>query len=236
MAIRGILFDKDGTLLDFEATWAPLYRRLSLDLADGDQERAQALLVAGGLDPASGRMQAGSVLGAGTTFDIVRLWFPELRDAEFRAMADRIDAAFHAHGATASVAVPRLVEILQGLSRQGYVLGVATNDATAAARVAIRGVGAEALLPHVFGYDAVARPKPAADSVHAFAEAIDAAPEEIAVVGDNRHDLEMARNAGAGAAIGVLTGNSSAADLAPVADVVLPSIADLLEWLAQNKK
>ena len=32
---RGILFDKDGTLLDFEATWAPLFRALTLELADG---------------------------------------------------------------------------------------------------------------------------------------------------------------------------------------------------------
>ena len=28
---RGILFDKDGTLLDFEATWAPLFRGLASD-------------------------------------------------------------------------------------------------------------------------------------------------------------------------------------------------------------
>ena len=47
------------------------------------------------------------------------------------------------------------------------------------------------------------------------------------MIGDNPHDLEMARSAGAGAAIGVLTGNSSRQELAPLADAVLDSMCDL---------
>jgi phosphoglycolate phosphatase len=228
---RGILFDKDGTLLDFEATWAPIFRSLALELADGDPAVAHELLLAGGLDPLSGRMQAGSVLGAGTTHDIVRVWYPSLSGAPFQAMAERIDARFHAHGADGSVAVPELIATLATLTRAGYALGVATNDGTEAARMALSGVGALAYLPHIFGYDSVARPKPAGDIVHAFAAAIGASPPEVAVVGDNLHDLDMARAAGAGAAIGVLTGNSSREDLAPHADAVLASIRDLPVWL-----
>jgi phosphoglycolate phosphatase len=41
----------------------------------------------------------------------------------------------------------------------------------------------------------------------------------------------MARSAGAGAALGVLTGNSSADELAPLADAVLVSVCALPEWL-----
>ena len=67
MARRAILFDKDGTLLDFEATWGPMYRALALELAEGDAARGMAMLVAGGLDAASGRVRSGSVLGAGTS-------------------------------------------------------------------------------------------------------------------------------------------------------------------------
>jgi phosphoglycolate phosphatase len=230
--LRGILFDKDGTLLDFEATWGPLYRRLALELAGDDLEKAQTLLLSGGLDPATGRVVAGSVLGAGTTHDIVDLWFPDLAEQEFGEMVRRIDAEFHAHGSVSSVPVPRLIETIQRLVHDGYLLGVATNVSTHAARHAIAAVGAEAHLPHVHGYDSVARPKPAPDLVHAFAAAAGLPTAAIAVVGDNRHDLEMARAAGAGAAIGVLTGNSSLADLSPLADAVLKSIADLPDWLA----
>jgi len=46
-------------------------------------------------------------------------------------------------------------------------------------------------------------------------------------VGDSPHDLDMARAAGAGKAIGVLTGVSARDVLSLHADLVLESIADL---------
>ena len=54
-------------------------------------------------------------------------------------------------------------------------------------------------------------------------------------VGDNAHDLAMARNAGA-VAVGVTSGNSGADDFAALAEVVLPSVRELPAWLDQNRK
>lgn len=229
--MRGILFDKDGTLIDFHASWSELYRELALELADGDPERAADMLRAGGMDPETGLVRAGSVLAAGNTADFVDLWFPELAGTDRQAMIDRIDATFLANGERHSVPLPGLLETLALLAGDGLVMGVATSDGTAAARAAVSSLGLGSYLPHIYGYDSVARPKPAPDIVHAFAAAIDVTPKDIVVVGDNAHDLHMARSAGAGAAIGVLSGNGSADDLAPLADVVLDSIRDLPLWL-----
>ena len=177
-------------------------------------------------------MRSGSVLGAGTTADIVRLWYPDLAGEAFEAVTGRIDAAFHAHGEYRSVLIPGAEEVLAELAAMDIAMGIATNDATNAAAAAITALGLDEYLPHVFGYDSVPRPKPAPDIVFAFAAATGIDPSDIAVVGDNRFDMEMARAAGAGAAVGVLTGNSSADDLSPHADVVLTSIRDLPGWLA----
>jgi phosphoglycolate phosphatase len=49
----------------------------------------------------------------------------------------------------------------------------------------------------------------------------------VAVVGDNLHDLIMARAAGAGLAIGVLTGNGSRDELGAYADHIIASIEEL---------
>ena len=229
--MRGILFDKDGTLLDFHASWSRAYRELSLDLCTGDETAAKAMLVAGGMDPESGTFRSGSVLAAGNTRDIVRFWYPALAGPEFEAMVERVDAAFYANGIRYSVPVPGLTAALAALAERGLVMGVATSDGTAAARAALAALGLAGYLPHVFGYDSVARPKPAPDIVHAFAAAIGAPTEAIVVIGDNPHDLEMARSAGAGAALGVLTGNSTAAELSPLADAVLDSVCALPDWL-----
>ena len=58
----------------------------------------------------------------------------------------------------------------------------------------------------------------------------------IAMVGDNGHDLEMAHAAGAGLAVGVLSGNSTLDDLASLSDAILGSIADLPDFLAGRAK
>jgi phosphoglycolate phosphatase len=71
--------------------------------------------------------------------------------------------------------------------------------------------------------------------VLAFAEDAGLDPAEVVVIGDNPHVLSMAREAGAGAAIGVTSGNSRADDLAPLADAVLPSVRELPAWLAANR-
>jgi phosphoglycolate phosphatase len=53
------------------------------------------------------------------------------------------------------------------------------------------------------------------------------AADRTAVVGDAPADLRMARAAGAGRVIAVLTGVGDRAILEPLADVVLDSIEDL---------
>ena len=230
--MRAILFDKDGTLLDFHASWSGLYRTLALELCGGDRAAADRLLETGGMDPTTGRVRAGSVLAAGNTIDIAKAWFPEFQPDDLARMVKRIDRTFYENGVRCSVPVAGLRQTLDRLAASGLFMGVATSDGTEAARAAIGALGLSNHLPHIFGYDSVARPKPAPDMVYAFAEATGTALADIAVVGDNLHDLHMARSAGAGAAIGVLTGTGERHDLAALADAVLDSIGDLPDWLS----
>ena len=146
-------------------------------------------------------------------------------------MVERIDARFYENGVRFSVPVPGLEATLAELAAAGFAMGVATSDGTAGTRAALQSLKIDRYLPHVFGYDSVARPKPAPDMVFAFAAAIGAEPEAIVVIGDNTHDLEMARSAGAGAALGVLSGTGTLEALAPLADRVLDSVCDLPAWL-----
>lgn len=234
--LKAVLFDKDGTLLDFHATWRPLLRETTLDLTDGDEVEATRLLGLGGFDVASGRIAAGSVLAVGNTIDLVALWYPDANDARRRRIQDRIDARTRDRAARQSVPVHGLAETLEALAEAGYLLGIATNDTTSGAYAAMDALGLADRFCSIIGYDAVRRPKPAADMVQAFCRAASVSALEVVVVGDSCHDLDMARNAGAGAAIGVLNGTSGRDDLAPLADLMIDSIADLPNWLEASRR
>lgn len=229
--LKAVLFDKDGTLLDFHATWSPILRDVALDLAAGDEAGALRLLRLGGYDPATGELVSGSALAAGNTDDIVALWYPHETDTARRALVERVDALFHAGAVTGSVPVPGLTATLDALAAAGYALGIATSDSTATARAGLASLGVEERFACILGYDAVERPKPAPDMVLAFCEAVSVAPAEVAVVGDSLHDLAMARAAGAGAAVGVLGGTSARDKLEPHADAIIAGLAALPAWL-----
>jgi phosphoglycolate phosphatase len=135
-------------------------------------------------------------------------------------------------GSAMAVALPGIVETLGLLHGKSYRLGVATNDSTTGAEKTLLTLGVAQLFDAAYGYDAVANPKPAPDTIIAFSDLTGLKPSAIAMVGDSRHDLEMARVGGCGLAIGVLSGTGTRESLSQVADVILESVADLPEFLS----
>jgi len=232
--IRGILFDKDGTLIDFTATWFAAADAMALIVAAGKRALADELLDAAGYDFAAHRFRPDSVLAAGTNADLMALWYPRHADAERRILLEEFERLIATGDIAAPVALPGCQGALSALHTAGYRLGVATNDSTGGAERTLLSLGVAQMFEAAYGYDAVANPKPAPDTIHAFCDLTGLRPAQLAMVGDNRHDLEMARAGGAGLAVAVLSGTGTLESLAPLADVVLDSIVDLPAYLAQR--
>ncbi len=227
MAIRGVLFDKDGTLLDYFATWMPVNHRIVQMAAGGDQDLAARLLCLGGYDAATDRVRSGSPLAAANTYEIASLFAEHAPRYGVDELVREFDRMFLEGGQQGAVAVAGLNAALRCLKDRGLCLGVATSDSEAGAYGSLERFGVVEMLDFVAGYDSGHGVKPGPGMVEAFCATTGLLAADVAVVGDNLHDMSMGQAAGAGLLVGVLTGTSLRHDLEPPADHVLDSVVDL---------
>lgn len=224
---QAVLFDKDGTLFDFNATWASWADTMLDRWSAGDDGLAARLAGALGFDRAARTFLPEAVVIAGTPDDAARAVAPILGTAPGE-LVGRLNA--EAAAAPMVEAVP-LAPLLAGLAEAGLRLGVATNDAEAPARAHLQRAGIEPLFDFIAGSDSGHGGKPDPGMLLAFAQAVGIGPERIVMVGDSTHDLEAGRRAGM-QTVAVLTGLAGAETLAPLADAVLPNIGFLPDWLS----
>ncbi|MDO6588277.1 HAD family hydrolase [Salipiger sp. 1_MG-2023] len=230
MSLRAdaVLFDKDGTLFEFGATWDAWGRKTLMALSGGDAALMAALAQASGFDLVNQRFTADSPVIAGTNRQAAEC----LASALPHRSADEVEAHLlgTADDAPLVQAVP-LLPLLSDLRALGLALGVMTNDAEAAARIHLRKAGVEQQFAFIAGFDSGHGAKPDPAPLLAFSTATGIAPARIVMVGDSEHDLVAGRGAGM-QTVAVLTGPIREDRLAPHADVVLPDIGHLPSWLA----
>jgi len=228
MAIRGILFDKDGTLLDFNATWVPVNRTVARIVANGDEALAQHLLKEGGQDDVAGTVKSGSLLAVGNTRDIADVWAALSPDHGQADLVSVMDEVFRREGALTSVPVAGLVDTIGALTVLGLTLGIATSDSEAGAWATLAPFDVLPRFDFVAGYDSGHGIKPGPGMVEGFCNQCQLSPLDVLVVGDNQHDLEMGRAANVGLVVGVLSGTSVRLDLEGMADFVIEDIRGLV--------
>lgn len=225
--ISGILFDKDGTLLDYARSWVPVNYELGRIAAAGDEALARKLLVAGGMDPDTGHVMPDSLLAAGNTVEIAEGFVAAGAPFTVEALTTHFDGLF-ANSAELAVAVTDLAAFFATMHARGYWLGVASSDNEASIRATAKRFGFENYLHYVAGYDSGFGVKPEPGMVLGFCAATGLEPHQVAVVGDNNHDLHMGRSAGAGLTVAVLTGTGSRESLSAASDYCLDDITELV--------
>ncbi|MEL6585798.1 MAG: HAD family hydrolase [Pseudomonadota bacterium] len=224
--IRALLFDKDGTLTDFRATWEQWLPAQIAALAEASSTEVGAVSDAVGLDWSTGRIRPDGRFVTATNSetsealahvtgwaadDLLAWWTPRIMSVP-------------------QVAVAGLPELFADLRTRGLPMGVLTNADEAEASDHLARLGLRDVFTRVIGYDSGYGPKPQPFGALAFAEHVGVPPAEVVVVGDGMTDLLAAKRAGMRAAA-VLTGTLDAAALAPHAEVVLPTVTALPKWL-----
>lgn len=229
--VKALLFDKDGTLFDFRATWDVWAAGLISDLSEGDTQRRDELATALDYDWDLQGFRASSFVIAGTGREVAEAIAKVLGRSDIDDIEQ--DLAQRASRAPVVPAV-ELAPLLTVLRDAGYALGVMTNDNETAALAHLGAAGVRDQFSFICGSDSGHGAKPDASPVLAFCRHAKVDPSQTLMIGDSLHDLQAALAAGCGA-IGVLTGIARAAELSPLADAVLSDIGELPELLGLTR-
>lgn len=226
-AIKAVLFDKDGTLMDFQLSWGPWARGVILEISGGAGAKADAVAGALGFDLIQGRFFPDSVVIAGTPEDVLEQLhphFPDMSKEQLLTCLDPDPARF------VPSPVIGLIEMCVRLSEAGLALAVVTNDFEAAGHEHLTQMGVAGYFSAVVGYDSGYGGKPEPGPCLGAAARLGVVPSTCVMVGDSVHDLVAGRAAGM-QTVAVLTGVAGRRELAPHADVVLDSVVALPDWL-----
>lgn len=231
--LAGVLFDKDGTLFDFDATWGPATQEVLQTLSGGDALIFRGLAETGGYVPETGGFRPDSPIIGGDTTEFAPAWALLLGQRPDDAFADRVNTLYRAASLKYLTLYDDVAPVIDGLAADGLTIGLATNDSETTARAHLGAVDLLGRFPFIAGYDSGWGGKPLPGMVTAFAAHVGQGPETIALVGDSPHDIEAARRAGA-FAIGIARTPRAAANLGDRPDVTIRSLAELRQALAAH--
>lgn len=226
-----VIFDKDGTLIEFHLMWGGWVDALArrLEVSTGLSLRAGLYEILG-VDTETGMVYWHGLLAA-TPMTRIREAIEEYvveAGAGRSAALEAVEAAWQAPDPVGlAQPVTDLKALFDRVGRGGRVFAVATSDDREPTERTLASLGiAEEIVATACADDGFPN-KPAPDPVLRICERLGIPPGRSAVVGDSPADLRMGRAAGAGRVIAVLTGVGDEATLAPLADVVLASIEEL---------
>jgi phosphoglycolate phosphatase len=225
--IKGVVFDKDGTLLDFHATWDVPFGAMIAGLAGGDSDLESRLADSLGFDLVTRSIIAGSPFVTESNVGFGNQVAAVIgRPPDDRELLAEIAQAISDNAPVMPTAAPGAAALLAELSALDIPVALATNDAEARGREQMAALGWSGHFGAVYGYDSGYGEKPDPGMVLAAAKDMGLDPSNVVMVGDSHIDMAAGRAAGV---ITALVGGR--ADLVYEADIVLPALVDLLDHL-----
>ncbi|MHB0858876.1 MAG: HAD family hydrolase [Anaerolineae bacterium] len=223
-AVRAVLLDLDGTLVETDNRWATVFsarlQPLRKIFPRMDCDGLGRQIVMGIETPANYAISLAEHLGLG---------------GSFFGLADKVRRSKGLATREASQLVEGTIPLLQAL-RSRYELAVVTTRARPEAFAFVTQAGLGGYFRAVITRQDVLRLKPHPEPVRKAAALLGVKPQQCVMVGDTTMDILSARRAGA-LAVGVLSGFGQRAELERAgSDLILGRACELLGFLAKHSE
>ncbi|NCC75620.1 MAG: HAD family hydrolase [Clostridia bacterium] len=201
--IKGVLFDKDGTLIPFESVWHPVFSSVFSRLESHWQVPTEKI---DHLKHLSGFTETGfvaeSLIQHASTEKLLQKWLTvlksplhpvatELTELQLRQLL--IEQTLLAK--TQIRPLPGVLSTVAKLKRDGFQLGVATADTLHSTQFSLSQAGLLPFFMYIGADDTVSNGKPDPELALGFFRATGLDASEVLMVGDSLADLEFARRA-----------------------------------------
>ena len=203
--IKGILFDKDGTLVEFSQFWHTVFLNFFRILEEEYQVSKKTIdeikMLSGFQED---RFERESMIQYLATSDIMELWHQIIKKNEAskdifyeeKKLTEILEEQLVSQNIEVK-ALDGVVELLNYLKAKGYFLGVATADTKRSTIHSLKKSGIYDYFDYVGCDEAGVAPKPSSQMALHFCNQVNIATNEILIVGDSVTDMQFAENAGA---------------------------------------
>lgn len=237
MKFDAIIFDKDGTLLDFDALWVPVTEEAIrtaariLEVKDPPVDRIlEDLGIRNGITAIDGTVCKGTYTQIGKI--VWEHFFQVGCTASCAAVSEAVVTAYNGaiHKGRIKPACPDLAQTMQRLADRGIKLFVVTTDNRSITDACLEKLGIFSFFTDVFTDDGRMPTKPDPACAEYIMSTYGIARENILMVGDTETDAHFAENAGI-SVIGVAKDEENARKLGVFMDKVLPDVSYLPDLL-----
>jgi phosphoglycolate phosphatase len=233
MVIKGILFDKDGTLIKFKEIWSTITHEIIEELLQLEKEMNNEVLrqkLAHSIGLYGEEIDERGSLASGTTQDIAKQ-FNRVLSKEEPGVYPWLKERIHTKTKEREENILPTCDVRQFLSllkEKGMVVGVATSDDYETTCVCMDKIGVSEYIDFIGTGDRYNK-KPDPQVVEVFCKEHNLQLEEVAMVGDTICDMKLAGNSKIGCSVGVLSGVGSKETLQELATYVVGNLEQMID-------
>lgn len=226
--IKGILFDKDGTIVEFNRMWIDSTYKFLQRITERHNQRNKLEKIAFQIGLDGKTVRENSLLAGYTSLELADVISKTLC-LERGSVQKELDQFYleniknHPKNIKPVCDVKKLFSILQ---ENNYKIGIVTADNYDVTVFTLSHLGILSNIDFIATAE-LYQPKPHPEALHAFCEKFHMNSNEVIHIGDTIVDLEFAKHCQYG--IGVLSGTSSKDTLLKATPFVLNHIGDLLD-------